>query len=223
MHHRRSKKIFFYFFLFLIIGTLNNKNLNNLNFLEIKEIEISGLDKNENYKLRKKLNFLITNNLFSLNKIQVKEIINSNNFVENYTVVKKYPSSLKIKIKKTQFLAYVKQNNNTFFLGSNGRLIYTQEMNYNLPLIFGNFANKDFLRLKEIITETNFDYKDIKKLYSFKSGRWDIETFSGVLIKLPNEQYKQSLKLANQILKDSQFKNIKEIDLRQKNQIILNE
>ena len=76
MHHRRSKNIFFYFFLFLIIGTFNNKNLNNLEFPKINEINISGLDKKNNYDLQEKLNFLMVNNLFSLNKFEVKEIIN---------------------------------------------------------------------------------------------------------------------------------------------------
>ena len=84
MHHRRSKNIFFYFFLFLIIGTFNNKNLNNLEFPKINEINISGLDKKNNYDLQEKLNFLMVNNLFSLNKFEVKEIINTNNLVENF-------------------------------------------------------------------------------------------------------------------------------------------
>ena len=223
MHHQKSKNIFFYLFLFLIIGTFNNKNLNNLDFPKINEINISGLDKKSNYDLQEKLNFLMVNNLFSLNKFEVKEIINTNNLVENFSVTKKYPSSLKIEIKKTKFLAYVKNNNNTYFLGSNGKLINTKEMGQMLPIIFGKFENKDFFELKEIIDDVNFNYKDIKNLFFFKSGRWDIETFSGVKIKLPNSNISQSLKLVIQILKDNQFKNIKQIDLRQKKQIIINE
>ena len=39
MHRLRSKKIFFYIFLFLIIGTFNNKNLNDINFPNIKTKE----------------------------------------------------------------------------------------------------------------------------------------------------------------------------------------
>lgn len=223
MHHRRSKNIFFYFFLFLIIGTLNNKNLNNLDFPKINKINISGLDKKSNYDLQEKLNFLMVNNLFSLNKFELKEIINTNNLVENFSVIKKYPSSLKIEIKKTKFLAYVKNNNKTFFFGSNGRLINTKEMSQTLPIIFGKFDNKDFFKLKEIIDEVNFNYKDIKNLFFFKSGRWDIETFSGVIIKLPNSDISKSLRLGMQLLKDNQFKNIKQIDLRQKKQIIIDE
>ena len=223
MHHRRSKNILFYLFLFLIIGTLNNKNFNNLDFPKINEINISGLDKKSSYDLREKLKFLMIHNLFSLNKFEVKEIINTNNLVENFSVIKKYPSSLKIEIEKTKFLAYVKNNDNMFFLGSNGRLIDTKEMSQKLPIIFGKFEDKDFFELKEIIDNVNFNYKDIKNLFFFKSGRWDIETFSGVKIKLPNSNVGQSLELGIQILKDNQFKNIKQIDLRQKKQIIINE
>ena len=197
--------------------------MNNLNFPKINKIYISGLDRKNNYDLQEKLSFLMVNNLFSLNKFEVKEIINTNNLVENFSVIKKYPSSLKIEIKKTKFLAYVKKNDNTFFFGSNGKLINTKEMSQKLPIIFGKFENKDFFELKKIIDEVDFNYKEIKNLFFFKSGRWDIETFTGITIKLPNSNVSQSLKLGIQILKDDQFKNIKQIDLRQKKQIIINE
>ena len=223
MHYRRSKKIFLYFFLFLIIGTFNNKNLNNFDFPKIKEINISGLDNKENFKLKQKLNFLMANNLFFINKIKVERIISSNNLVENYTVIKKYPSSLIIEIKKTQFLAHVKQNEKIFLLGSNGKLINIQEMTQNLPMIFGNFENDNFFKIKKKIDKIDFDYNDIKNLFFFKSGRVDIETISGVVIKLPHNQLEESFKLAIKILNDDRFKNIKEIDLRQKNQVVLSE
>jgi len=223
MHYRRSKKIFLYFFLFLIIGTFNNKNLNNFDFPRIKEINITGLDDKEIYELKEKLNFLMANNLFLLNKIKVEEIINSNNLVEYYSVIKKYPSSLRIVIKKTKFLAYVKQNEKTFLLGSNGKLIDIQEMSQNLPMIFGNFENNNFFRIKKMIDKIDFDYNDIKNLFFFKSGRVDIETISGVVIKLPINQFEESFKLVIKILNDDQFKNVKEIDLRQKNQVLLSE
>ena len=46
---------------------------------------------------------------------------------------------------------------------------------------------KEFFKLKEIIDNSNFDYNEIKKLYFFPSKRWDIETKTGQLIKLPKE------------------------------------
>ena len=74
-----------------------------------------------------------------------------------------------------------------------------------------------------MIDKIDFDYKDIKNLFFFKSGRVDIETISGVVIKLPINQFKSFFKLVIKILNDDQFKNVKEIDLRQKNQVVLSE
>ena len=72
MHPLRSKKIFFYIFLFLIIGTFNNKNLNDINFPNIKKIDIIGLDDKSNFQLKQKLNFLKINNLFSIRRSFLK-------------------------------------------------------------------------------------------------------------------------------------------------------
>ena len=62
-----------------------------------------------------------------------------------------------------------------------------------------------------------------QKLLFFKSGRWDIETNSDVLIRLPKENLSESVDLFTKILKDDQFKDKKLIDLRQNNQLIVNE
>ena len=216
MHQQKSKKILIYFFLFLIIGTLNNKNFNNFIFLKIKKIEINGLDKNENFELIKKLNNIELNNIFFINESEIIETINSNKLVEKYSVFKKYPSSLKIDITKTEFLANVKRENDNFLLGSNGKLIKSNNTEKNLPFIFGKFDNKDFFILKKNIVETNFKFNEIKNLFYFKSGRWDIETYSGLKIKLPKNNIKDSLNLLVNILDRFESEKITSIDLRQK-------
>ena len=55
MPKRKSKKIFQYLFLFLIIGTLNNKNLSTLELPKIDEISVSGLSEKENLEVLKSL------------------------------------------------------------------------------------------------------------------------------------------------------------------------
>ena len=64
--------------------------------------------------------------------------------------------------------------------------------------------------------------KWLKKLFFYKSGRWDIEMNNGLLIKLPRKEVKESLKLLIIFLNDNKKKNIKEVDLRQNKQIIVN-
>ena len=59
-------------------------------------------------------------------------------------------------------------------------------------------------------------------MYFFKSGRWDIETNEGLLIKLPKENLKKKLKFLIIFLEKDFENKIDKIDLRQYNQVIIN-
>ncbi len=222
MHQQKSKKILIYFFLFLIIGTINNKNLNNFHFPNVKQISIIGLDEKNNFKLINELSFLKTNNLFFVDKKKISEIIDSNTLVEQYSVFKKYPSTLDISINKTVFLAQIKKDGKSFFLGSNGKLTKSLDKKKDLPFIFGDFKVENFFELKDAIDKTSFNFYDIKTLFFFKSGRWDLETNTGLLIKLPKKEIKKSIEMFVDFLRKNNDKEINKIDLRQLNQIIIN-
>ena len=222
MHLKVNKKIFIYIFLFLILGSINNKNLYNFKFSQITNINVEGLNENEHSKIIENLKLLNVQNLFILDKNKIINILDSNNLVENFFIFKKYPSSLEIRIKQTEFLAKVNKNGKIYYLGSNGKLILSEKNGSELPFIFGEFKNKDFFNLYQTINDSSFDFNEIKKLFFFNSGRWDIETYSGVLIKLPREKFKQSFNISLKILNNDKFKGIKIIDLRQNNQVIIN-
>ena len=217
-----NKKIIFYISLVVILGTFNNKNLKNFDLPKINVVNIEGIEFNDNEYL-KIMNLIKINNLLSIQKSQIKEILNSNNLIEEYEVFKKYPSSLEIKIEKTNFLASTNKNGKNYLVGSNGKFINTKDYSQNLPFIFGNFETEKFLEFKNIILQTDFKYNNIKNFYYFPSGRWDIEMISGVLIKLPITGIKESLNLSIDLLEDIEFSNIKILDIRQKNQIVIND
>ena len=217
-----NKKIIFYISLVIILGTFNNKNLKNFDLPKINMVNIEGIEFNDNEYL-KIMKMIKLNNLLSIQKSQIKEILNSNNLIEEYEVFKKYPSSLEIKIEKTNFLASTNINGKNYLVGSNGKFINTKDYSQNLPFIFGNFETEKFLEFKNIILQTDFKYNNIKNFYYFPSGRWDIEMISGVLIKLPITGIKESLNLSIDLLEDKEFSNIKILDIRQKNQIVIND
>ena len=217
-----NKKIIFYISLVIILGTFNNKNLKNFDLPKIAIVNIEGIEFNNNEFL-KITNLIKLNNLLSIQRSQIKEILNSNNLIEEYEVFKKYPSSLEIKIEKTNFLASTNINGKNYLVGSNGKFINTKYYSQNLPFIFGNFETEKFLEFKNIILQTDFKYNNIKNFYYFPSGRWDIEMISGVLIKLPITGIKESLNLSIDLLEDKEFSNIKILDIRQKNQIVIND
>ncbi len=217
-----NKKIIFYISLVIILGTFNNKNLKNFDLPKINIVDVEGIEFNENENT-KITNLIKFNNLLSIQKSQIKEILNSNNLIEKYEVFKRYPSSIEIKIVKTNFLASTNINGKNYLVGSNGKFINTKDSSKNFPFIFGNFETEKFLEFKNIILQTEFKYNKIKNFYYFPSGRWDIEMISGVLIKLPITGIKESLNLSIDLLDDIEFSNIKILDIRQKNQIVIND
>ncbi len=217
-----SKKIFIYIFFFILFGSLNNKSLLEFKFNEIKEIDILGLSEIEKNKLLESLSLLDVKNIFYLKETEIREKIDANNIIENYTIKKIYPFSLEIKINQTKFLANFHNENEIFFVGSNGKLIKTKNKKEELPTIFGRYDNESFFQLLNAIENSNFDFEQIKNFYFFKSGRWDIETNFGVLIKLPAQNFQEKLELSSKILNTNNFDEIKILDLRQKNQVITN-
>ena len=223
MHQQKGKKIFIYLFLMILVGSITNFKLNNYEIFKIRNIEISGLTNLENSELKKKIKNLNLNNIFLLNKFELSQIIDSNNLVQNYKVIKIYPSSINIKIIKTKLLAKLNKDGKTLFLGSNGKLSEYNFSKIRLPFIFGNPQNNDFLNLKKKISESKFSYEEFENFYFFPSGRWDLQLKNNILIKLPEDKINDSLDYAFDFMKNNNIDDFSVIDLRIKNQIILND
>ena len=223
MHQRKSKKILIYFFLLFLVGSINNVSLNNFNFKKINFIKVSGLGDEENSLLLENINDLDLNNIFFIDVEKIKNEIEVNSLIEKYYIFKKYPSSINIDIEKTKFLAKINNGGQIFLVGSNGKLTENNYSNYQLPFIFGNPTIDDFLNLKKIIDQSKISYDEIKNLYFFSSKRWDLELRNTTIIKLPGNNINNSLSTALKFLNGNDFKDVKVIDARIKNQIILND
>ena len=223
MQLRLSKKILFYIFLIIFLSTFNNKYFLKIGLKPIDEITVIGLNEREMQDLLSNLELHNLKNIFFLNKFELEEKLKANKLIENYTVFKRYPSSIEIRVNKTKFLANVFKDGKSFVLGSNGKLISSIDKNNNLPNIFGDYDKASFFNLLQSIKKSKFELSRVKNLYFFKSGRWDIETSQNVIIKLPKENLEASLNLSLDILSNNEFKNIKILDIRQDNQVIVNE
>ena len=92
-----------------------------------------------------------------------------------------------------------------------------------MPFVFGNHEIVEFFNIKKIIDESQISFEEIESLYFFLSKRWDLKLRNNIIIKLPNDNTKESLKLVSEFLHNNEFKYIKIIDARIKNQIILND
>ena len=128
-----------------------------------------------------------------------------------------------MKVSKTNFLAKMYINKKIYLIGSNGKLIKKNLNKEKLPLIFGSPNINEFLEFKKIIDQSLIPFESINELFFFPSKRWDIELNNNIRIKLPKDDIKIILNNISEIMNDNNFYNIKIIDARIKNQIILND
>ena len=223
MHQRKGKKILIYIFILIFVGSINNSALTKIKFENIKNISISGLSDEENLNLLNNILNLNLKNIFLINKKEISKIINSNNLVEKYEITKKYPHSLDIKITKTIFLAKISNNGKIYLVGSNGKLSDIKFSDKELPYIFGKPEINEFLKLIDIIYQSKFSLNEIENLYFFPSKRWDLELKNKIILRLSKDLTQFSLDEVFEVLNDKNFNDIKMVDARIKNQIILND
>ena len=125
----------------------------------------------------------------------------------------------------TKFLAKIKHDKIFFLIGSNGKLssIKHEDKSNYLPFIFGKPEIDQFLKFKQKIDDSKFNYKDINNLFFFPSDRWDIQLNNDLLIKLSSKNIKKTLDLISDFLLENDNNTIKIVDARIQNQIILDD
>ncbi len=220
-------KVKIYFYILLLFTLLSIHNLNSLSsinkFFKInKIILISNLEENLNQKIISSLEDFYNFNIFSLRSNEIISILENFNIINDYKIMKEYPSVIKIDLKKTNILAYYIENNQKIYIGDNGKKIKElQILNNDLPVIEGAFDIQKFQHLKNKLINNGFKLNDFIKFYYFESNRWDLIYKNNILIKLPINDLDLSLSLLNEIIQSSNINDIKVIDLRIKNRVIL--
>jgi len=220
-----KKRIYFYLLILLLLSSTFNFNIiskfKKLNL--INHINIIGLNEKEKNILEKHLEIFINKNIFLISREEVGKKIKINSFLDNYNIVKVFPSKLLVNVKKTEFVGKTILDGEKFYIGKNGKLtkIFLVEKEYNLPQVFGSFKVNEFLKLQEILNTNGFNLSNIKKYYYYKSNRWDIKNNNDIVLMLPSRNIEKSLKNYRSLLKANKIISGQLIDLRMKNKIIL--
>ena len=220
-----KKKIYFYIFSFLFLTTLINQNLFlklNNNFLLKNIIVKSDTIEIEN-KIRLSFDYLVNINIFLINKKLIKKKIENLLYLENISVKKKYPSTIIINAKKTDLIAVTFLDQKKYYVGNNGKLILSKNISDNkkLPIIFGKFEVNNFIELKNKLEKNGLDISKIIRYYYHKNKRWDLFFRNDIVIRLPNKELINALKLFQNFKKNNAIKPNTTIDLRIENRLIL--
>ncbi len=213
-----KSKIYFYVFIFILLSTLFNQKLIifiNDNFL-LKKIIVNVDNLDVKREIKSSSNYLLNKNIFFVSKERIENNLNSLKFLENVNVKKKYPSTIIIDAKKTELLAATYLNQKKYFIGSNGNFILSNKIsNYsNLPLIFGKFNINSYLNLRDELAKNGYDNDKIVKYFFHKNKRWDLIYKNNTIIKLPNKNLANALKLLNNFKKKNTIEPNSIIDLR---------
>ena len=226
MHQQKDKKsyILFLFLTLIFLSSINNQKFieKKSSFLNLKSIQVTGLDISTNSEIEKNLKFLKNTNIFFINKEILDDQINKYNFIEYYNIFKVYPSTIKLKLQKTKFLARTIKDGEIFIIGSNGKFInnYNFKNMESLPMVFGQFTTEKFLYFQKTLIKSKLEYENIKEFFFFQSGRIDIKTKDNILIKFPLHNLNNAMYIASEIISNEKFEN-NIIDLRVPNQLIL--
>ena len=222
---KKNKSIYIYILFFILISSINNKNIVNEKLFSNKLIfNITGLSYIDNQKLIGDLTHINKDNIFKIDEKKLLEKIKENNLVFNFFAKKKYPNEIEIKINKAAYVGKIYKNNKLYLIGTNGKLIdYDVSIVKDIPYFYGNFTRKEFLKFLSVINKIQLDTQNISSFYFFPSGRWDIKFKDNLLLKLPNKNLKKSLSEFLMLKNNQKFKNSKIIDLRIKNRIISND
>ena len=192
-------------------------------FFKIQNIKIINNHLIDKKKIREKLTQINNKNILFIKRNDIKRSLSSIEFLEKIEVKKKYPNTIIIKIYETEPVAILFKNNSKYLLDSSSNLIpYNKDFSsYDLPNIFGDGAEKDFIIFYNQLKNNNFFIKEIENFYYFQIGRWDLQLIDNKIVKFPSNKTEEAIRRSVKLLNHKDFKNYNIIDLRIHGKIVV--
>ena len=201
------------------INVLPNKSF----FFKIENIEIINNYLISTNTIDEKMNKIYGKNILFIKRKDIQSLLSSIDFLKKIEVRKKYPDTIIIKVYETKPVAVLYKKDQKYLLDSSSNLIpfNTNILLKNLPSVFGEGAEKNFINFFKKLENNNFATKRIKNFYYFQIGRWDIQLLNDQKIKLPSNKTTEAIQQIIELLDREDFKKYKVIDLRINDKIIV--
>ena len=202
------------------LGLISEKNNT---FFKIQKIIILNNSLIKKSNVYEKLEQIYNKNIFLIKRKNIEESLKEIDFLEKIEVKKKYPNTVIVKIFETKPVGILFKDKTKYLLDSSSNLIsFSDNMNFNqLPSIFGDGAESNFVYFINQLEINNFPKKKIKNFYYFQIGRWDLQLVNNKIIKLPHNATNDIIKKSVELLNRKDFENYNIIDLRVDGKIIV--
>ena len=225
---KKLYKIALLLIVFIFLSTYNTKNLDLISekkptFFEIQNIEIINNFLVEKNEIEAKLSTIYNKNIFLIKGSDIEEPLKEIDFLKKIEVKKKYPNTIIIKVFETKPVAIIFKNKVKYLLDSSSNLIsFKNDSNFNeLPSIFGEGAENNFIYFLNKLKKNNFPNEQIKNFYYFQIERWDLQLLNNKIIKFPHNNLDEAIIKSVELLDREDFKNYNTIDLRVHGKIIV--
>ena len=212
-------RFFTYFIIIIFLTSINNYNLYNKKIFNIDRVEVNGFSEKKNIIIKNEIKNILGKNIFLINKNYFKKLFNRND-TKDLTIKKVYPNKIIINFIPSKPICIILFKDRKIILGDNGKKLNIEIMEKKLPKVSGSKNFGDILKVINILKLSKLDYDAINEIVFFKSGRFDINLESEILIKFPIKYTLDIIDYSNNLLNNKKFINSKVIDLRLENKII---
>ena len=192
-------------------------------FLKIQNIEIENNFLVKTSEIKEGLKKIYNKNILFVKRNDVQELLKDINFLKKIEVKKKYPNTVIVKIFETKPVGILFKKKAKYVIDSSSNLMTLKNsMDFDqLPSIFGDGAEDNFIYFFNQLENNNFPKKEIKKYYFFQIGRWDLELLNNKTIKFPYNNTDKAIKKSIELMDRDDFENYNIIDLRIDGKIIV--
>lgn len=161
----------------------------------IKHVEIQGLRYLTREQILTVLGYQAQQSLLDFDVWEARRRLLELPWVEDVQLVKSYPDRLKISVVERTPLAILQEGKSYYLLDQSGvRLARVKRAQLpSLPLLLGSGADKNLLELMTELKKFPNLQREVAVLQWISNRRWNLLLLSGVLVKLPEQNWQRSL------------------------------
>ena len=155
----------------------------------IKNIEVLGIKNISEETVVKIVTAENKTNIFNVNLSNIYNNLNDNDWVRDLYVERVLPDTIKINIKEKQPIGIWQYEMSNKLITKYGEIITTGNVNKfknNLPIIHGNYANKNAYSIIKILRKNKVFAKNIWSLTYINNRRWNLHFKQGIIVLLPS-------------------------------------
>lgn len=164
-----------------------------LNFFDsifsVKNIYVQGNNFVKSEEIIKKSGIKLADCIFANNVENVRSMILEIEELKNVVVIRQFPDKYTINVTERKPIAYLKHKSRLSFVDEDGSIFPIKRIPYNkkLAVLTGKNAEKEAYNLFSVLEKFPALKEQIIFCHRISERRWDIQTKSNIIIKLPEK------------------------------------